>query len=83
METPAPPPRPRGSRADSETSDGIYLIKNVSRLHATYQVRLLAFAARERGKRLVLVVPPSCQFEPGLRELMEMRPGLIVRENLP
>jgi hypothetical protein len=78
----SPHPRPRGTRADAETSDGIYLIKNVSRLHATYQVRLLAYAARERGKRLVLVVPPSCQFEAGLRDLMESRPGLIERENL-
>jgi hypothetical protein len=77
-----PLPRPRGTRADAETSDGIYLIKNVSRLHATYQVRLLAYAARERGKRLVLVVPPSCQFEPALRALMESRPGLIQREDL-
>jgi hypothetical protein len=82
MESTHLPPRPRGSRADAETSDGIYLIKNVARLHATYQVRLLAFAARERGKRLVLVVPFACQFEPGLQELMESRPGLVVREEL-
>jgi hypothetical protein len=83
MESPHPPPRPRGARADAETPDGIYLIKNVSRLHATYQVRLLAFAARDRGKQLVLVVPPSCQFERGLRELMELRPDAIRREDLP
>ena len=82
MKSPHPLPRPRGSRADAETSEGIYLIKNVSRLHATYQVKLLAFAARERGKRLVLVVPPSCHLEADLRQLMESRPGLIQRENL-
>jgi len=82
MESSHPPPRPRGSRADAETSDGIYLIKNVARLHATYQVRLLAFAARERGQRLVLVVPPSCQFESGLRALMESQPETIRREDL-
>jgi hypothetical protein len=83
MDSSLPQPRPRGSRADAETADGIYLIKNVSRLHATYQVRLLAFAARERGKSLVLVVPRSCQFEPALRELMEAQPGTIRRDDLP
>jgi hypothetical protein len=82
MESTLPPPRPRGSRADAETPDGIYLIKNVSRLHATYQVRLLAFAARERGKRLVLVVPRACQFEPELAELIRVRPGIIERKDL-
>jgi hypothetical protein len=74
---------PRGSRADAETSDGIYLIKNVSRLHATYQVRLLAFAARERGKRLVLVVPRSCVFAPGLEGLVRASLGTIRREEVP
>ena len=82
MESSHPPPRPRGARADAETSDGIYLIKNVARLHATYQVRLLAFAARERGKQLVLVVPPPCQFEPELRALMDAQPEAIRREDL-
>jgi hypothetical protein len=83
MESSPPPRRPRGSRADAETSEGIYLIKNVSRLHATYQVRLLAFAARERGKRLVLVVPCSCAFAPGLEGLIRSSLGTIQREDLP
>jgi hypothetical protein len=80
-----PPPRsgPRGSRPDAATASALYLIKNVSRLRATYQVRLLAYAAREQGRQLVLVVPQSCQFEPGLRELIESHPGLIRREDQP
>jgi hypothetical protein len=83
MESSPPLRRPRGSRADAETADGIYLIKNVSRLYATYQVRLLAFAARESGKRLVLVVPRSCIFAPGLDELVRSTGGTIQREDLP
>ena len=84
MESSSPPlHRLRGSRADAETSDGIYLIKNVSLLHATYQVRLLAFAARERGKRLILVVPRSCAFAPSLETLVQSAGGAIRREDLP
>jgi hypothetical protein len=84
MESSSPPLHwPRGSRADAETSDAIYLIKNVSRLHATYQVRLLAFAARERGKRLILVVPRSCAFAAGLEALVRSSGGTIRREDLP
>ncbi len=78
-----PADTPRASAPDAETSDRIYLIKNVSRLHATYQVRQLAFLARLRGKKLILVVPPFCRFEPGLEALISAHPGILDREDLP
>ena len=62
---------PRGSRPDAETIDKIYLIKNVSMLRATYQVRLLVFKAVESRKRLILKVPQSCQFHSSLKKLIK------------
>jgi hypothetical protein len=73
---------PRGSRPDAETSDKVYLIKRVSTLRATYQVRLLTFLAAGRGKKLVLRVPSACQFDPALEELLLARPDAIEREDL-
>jgi hypothetical protein len=76
------PRRPRGSRPDAETSEKLYLFKNVATLRATYQVRLLAFMAEERGKKLVLKVPSSCRFDAGLADLVRARPQIIEREEL-
>ena len=83
MTTPPFPVPPRGARADAETDAAIYVIKNVLRLHATYQVRLLALKAAETGKKLVLKVPPVCQFEPDLARLVHETHDLIQREDLP
>jgi hypothetical protein len=80
---PITPPGPRGTRPDAETSDKLYLIKNVPALRATYQLRLLAFLAAQRGKQLVLQVPAACRFDPGLEAWIGRNPGLIQREDLP
>lgn len=73
---------PRGSRPDAETIDKIYLVKNVTMLRATYQVQILAFKAVESHKKLVLKVPPSCQFHPSLKRLMKTTGKTIKREDL-
>ncbi|HVW22035.1 MAG TPA: hypothetical protein VHC86_12545 [Opitutaceae bacterium] len=73
----------RGARPDAEAAGRLYLIKRVSRLRATYQIRLLAFLAEERGRQLVLQVPAGCRFEPDLLGLVQARPGVIAREDLP
>ena len=62
---------PCGARADAETFDKIILIKNVSKIRATYQIRLLAFRARDVGKKLQITVPNHCNVDRTLRELME------------
>lgn len=77
-----PRPFPRGVLSDAETSERIYLFKNVSALRATCQVRLLAMKAAATGKKLVLKVPPPCRFDHSLRDLIGTAPTLILREDL-
>lgn len=67
----------RGARADAETFDTLFLIKNVSVIRATYQIRLLAFNATESGKRLVIKVPKHCRVHPTLRELITQLPKTL------
>jgi hypothetical protein len=47
----------RGTRPDGEVGDTYHLIKYVSLLRLTYQIRLLTFLAHERGKKLVISLP--------------------------
>ncbi len=53
--------RPRGTLPDAVKNGDVYLIKMVSNLRATYQVRLCAFMASNAGRKLYLLVPGSCQ----------------------
>jgi len=80
---PSHPHLPRGTRPDAETPEKIYLIKNVSVLRATYQVRLLMLKATEQGKKLVLKVPRACRFDGSLMDLAVATPGVIQREDIP
>lgn len=73
---------PRNSRPDAETFDKLYVIKNVSMLRATYQINFLALKAIEAHKKLVLVVPKSCQFHASLKELIHMNGKIIKREEI-
>jgi len=73
---------PRGARPDAETASKVYLIKNVAVLHATYQVRLLAFKASTSGKKLILKLPKASRLAPSLKELMRDLPNVIKREHL-
>jgi hypothetical protein len=59
----------------------MYLIKNVSTLRATYQIRLLAFNAVENGTKLVLRVPTKCEFDNSLKELIKVCKKSVLREN--
>ena len=61
----------RGTRPDAEVGDRVYLVKNVSTLRATYQIRLLAFMTMERQSKLILKVPKTCRFHRSLVELMK------------
>ena len=62
---------PRGTRPDAESQDTFFLFKNVSSLRLTYQIRLLAFRAFEKGRRLVLRVPKHCKLHPTLRDFQK------------
>jgi hypothetical protein len=67
--------------ADAEKFNRLYLIKNVTTLRATYQVRLLAYRALTEGLKLVLKVPSVCEFQPSLLELIQKTGNAILRED--
>jgi hypothetical protein len=71
----------RSAMPDAESFNRMYLIKNVSRLRATYQIRLLAFRAVDKGMQLVLRVPNACIFDDSLNELMKKCGKAVKREN--
>lgn len=72
---------PRGTMADAEKFNRLYLIKNVKTLKATYQIRLLAYKSVTQGLTLVLRVPSTCEFQPSLLELIKNTGNAILREN--
>jgi hypothetical protein len=67
--------------SDGFAFNRMYLIKNVSRLRATYQIRLLAFRAVDKGTQLVLRVPTVCVFDDSLNDLIRKCGKSVVREN--
>lgn len=71
---------PRGTRPDAETKDKIYIIKNVSELRATYQIRLLLFRAVKLQKKLILVIPESCLVFPDLTKLISENEKTVLIE---
>jgi hypothetical protein len=72
---------PRSARADAEKFNRMYLIKSVTTLRATYQIRLLAYRAVTQGLKLVIRVPSTCRFDPSLLDLIEETGKAIVRED--
>lgn len=72
---------PRGTRPDSEKFNRLYLVKNVSTLRATYQIRLLTFRAASEGLKVVLKVPKACVFHPSLLDLIKNTGAVILRED--
>ncbi len=61
---------PRGSRPDAEVGDNLYLIKLVTNMRLTYQIRLLAYSAKLRGKQLVIRLPASAGIDGKLAEFV-------------
>ena len=61
----------RGARADAECNDAYFLLKNVSLLRLTYQIRLLAFRAKDQGRKLVIRVPAGCKVHPTLGDFQK------------
>jgi hypothetical protein len=67
----------RGTRADAQTETAYYLFKNVSVLHATYQIRLLTYFASKKGKKLIVQVPAHCRKSELLRQFIREHGKLI------
>jgi hypothetical protein len=72
---------PRGTRADAEKFNRLYLVKNVSTLRATYQIRLLAFRAVSEGLKLVIKVPKACKYHSSLLDLIKETGNVILRDD--
>jgi len=53
------------------SGDTWWLLKFVSRLRLTYQIRLLAFRAEHSRVRLVIRVPKGCRLSAPLRDFMK------------
>lgn len=70
----------RSALPDGERLNKMYLIKSVSSLRATYQIRLLTFKAVTEGKQLVICVPERCRFEDDLAKLIRENARYVVRE---
>lgn len=72
----------RGARPDAEMNNKMYLIKNVSSLRDTYQIRLLLYRAIQEGATLVVDVPKSCELSASLKMLIkEHRRNIEVTRN--
>jgi len=72
----------RGARADAEVGDKLYLLKKVKALRATYQVRTLAFRAKQEGRVLVIRVPPGFRATSSLQALRkELGRSLRIEES--
>lgn len=67
----------RGALPDAEVNGVMYLLKKVTTLRATYQVRLLAFRAQNEGTRMVIRVPSNFVTHHSLRAFMKENPQLI------
>lgn len=74
---------PRGTRADAQQGNAYYLFKAVSVMHATYQVRLLAYLAWKEKKKLIIQVPQRCRKSETLERFMKDHPNLVRFERVP
>jgi len=65
---------PRGTLADAESQDAMYLFKKTSTLRLTYQIRLLTYFAVKSQRTLVINVPRCCIIHESLQTLAEQFP---------
>ena len=72
----------RGTRADAERNDALFLFKNVSSLRLTYQIQLLASRAIETGRKLIIRIPSACKLHWTLREFQKEHSKVIQIEKV-
>jgi hypothetical protein len=72
----------RGSRPDAVSGSKLYLIKNVSVLRLTYQIRLLTSLVTERRGTLVIRVPKSARLSRDLRVFVKESARIVKIERL-
>jgi hypothetical protein len=73
----------RGARPDAtDGGAGWYLMKLVSELHLTYQIRVLTFAATRSGARLTIRVPRPARLSAPLRAFVKEHKGALRVERI-
>jgi hypothetical protein len=70
----------RGARPDAVDGDTWLLLKFVSRLRLTYQIRLLALGAEQSGVRLVIRVRKGCRISAPLRDFRKTHKVLKIEQ---
>jgi hypothetical protein len=76
------PQVPRGSLPDAGDDSTWLLLKNVSTLRLTYQIRLLTFGAGETRRRLVIKVPRPCELSPDLKTFVRANKRVVKIEEV-
>jgi hypothetical protein len=64
----------RGTRSDAEDEEGFVLLKRVSELRATYQIRLQIYRAVKENRRLAIHVPERCRIHDDLKAVADAYP---------
>jgi len=67
----------RGSLPDAESHDSLLLIKRVSEMRATYQVRLLTFFAIQTGRKLTIELPKKSKLHKSLKDFRKQFPSVV------
>lgn len=68
---------PRGARPDAEVGEKVYLIKNTLHLRLTYQIKVLAYMAQSRNKKLIIRLPKDAKIHPSLKEFVSSVASLV------
>lgn len=67
---------------DAVVGDKLYLIKNVSILRLTYQIRMLRFIATMQQKKVVIRVPAGAVIHSTLKEFLRMNSKIAKIERI-
>jgi len=68
---------PRGAKADNEAGDKVFLIKGVSQLRLTYQIKLLAYMVQTQQKKLIIKLPKDAKIHASLKAFVRDLNGII------
>ncbi|WP_454703480.1 hypothetical protein [Achromobacter pestifer] len=61
---------PRGAKPDGQFGNKIYLIKNVSKMRLTYQIKVLSYMAESQGKILIIQLPKQAAVHKSLKDFV-------------
>ena len=67
----------RGSLADGEDIDKLIIIKKVSSLHLTYQIKVLTYMASTKGKKLIIITPRDVKILPSLKQYVKENSKIV------